>query len=73
MWAKPLDEPRIFVSTLLARPSDRRLALAVIGVSALVFLALAPFARVPLPPQWAFIPVYQSAMAITDFVTAVLL
>jgi PAS domain S-box-containing protein len=62
-----------FLATTPARPSDWRLALGVIVVSVLVAVAAAPFARTPLPPVGAFIPVYQSALVVGDFVTAVLL
>jgi PAS domain S-box-containing protein len=62
-----------FLPTLPARPFDRRLALAVVAVSTLIFAAVAPFARLQLPTVWAFIPSYQSALAINDLITAVLL
>jgi PAS domain S-box-containing protein len=73
MSVQQFEEPRIFVSTLPARSFDRRLALVVVALSALVFIGLAPFAKVKLPPVWAFIPIYQSALVVTDFITAVLL
>ncbi|HEV3372887.1 MAG TPA: MASE4 domain-containing protein [Xanthobacteraceae bacterium] len=62
-----------FLPTLPARPFDRRLGWAVVAVSTLTFAALAPFARMPLPTVWAFIPSYQSALALNDLITAVLL
>src|SRR5258708_15331 len=62
-----------FLPTLPARPFDRRLALAVVAGSPLIFAAVAPFARTPLPTVWAFIPSYQSALALNDLITAVLL
>lgn len=62
-----------FLSTSPALPGDRRLALTVAVLSALAFLLAAPFARVPLPRLDAFIPSYQSAMALCDLITAVLL
>jgi signal transduction histidine kinase len=42
-------------------------------VSAAVFILLVPFAKVPLSPVWAFIPIYQSALVVNDLITAVLL
>ena len=63
----------VFLSTLPAGRRERRLALTVVLVSGGIFLALAPFARRPLDPVWAFIPVYESALVINDLVTAVLL
>jgi len=71
--APDLDVPRIFLSTQLAGPRERRMALATVLVSAAIFLAAAPFASVPLPKVWAFIPIYQSAIIINDLITAVLL
>jgi len=62
-----------FLSTLPAGRGDRRLALAVVLVSAAIFIALAPFATVPLAPVSAFIPIYQSVLVINDLITAVLL
>jgi PAS domain S-box-containing protein len=62
-----------FLSTAPVRPADRRLAVAVVAVSALIFLCAAPFAGTPLPKVPAFIPSYQSALAINDLITAVLL
>src|SRR5262245_43408720 len=66
-------EPAPFPSTALPGLTERRIALAVVLVSTVVFLAAAPFARQPLTPVWAFIPIYEAALAINDLVTAVLL
>jgi hypothetical protein len=52
---------RGFLSTLPAGRRERGLALAVVVVSAAIFLAAVPFAKVPLGRVWAFIPIYQSA------------
>ena len=41
--------------------------------SLLIFLSLAPFAQVSLPPVFAFIPIYQSAIAFSDLVTVAIL
>ena len=60
-------------STLPSGKGDRRLALGVVLFSAALFVALAPFARTPLTPLPAFIPIYQTALVINDLVTAVLL
>ena len=56
-----------------AGPLERRRALVVVIVSALLFCVLAPFARERLVPVPAFIPVYESALVVTDLITAVLL
>lgn len=62
-----------FLSTLPAQPRERRSAAAVVVVSFVVFLFAAPFARTPLPQAPAFIAVYQSALAICDLITMILL
>ncbi len=62
-----------FLSTALPPPAERRLAAIVVAVSAAAFAALAPFARVPLPPAPGFIAVYQTAIVVNDVVTATLL
>ncbi|KRR04677.1 histidine kinase [Bradyrhizobium jicamae] len=67
------DERNIFLSTLPATRGDRRVALVVVGVSAVLFAIAVPFAGVPLPPMPAFVASYQSALAINDLITAVLL
>jgi signal transduction histidine kinase/ActR/RegA family two-component response regulator len=67
------SERGVFLSTWPPERGDRRLAVAVITVSAVFFLTAAPFAKVPLGALWAFIPVYQSALVINDLITAVLL
>ena len=62
-----------FLSTLPAAQSDRTAALAVIGVSSLLFALAVPFAGIQLAPVPAFIASYQSALAVSDIITAVLL
>jgi signal transduction histidine kinase len=54
-------------------PGERSIALAITAASTLVFLAVVPFVRVPLAQVPAFIPSYESALAINDLITAVLL
>ena len=67
------DERNIFLSTMPASRRDRTAALAVICVSAVLFACAVPFARMPLTPVPAFVASYQSALAINDVITAVLL
>jgi PAS domain S-box-containing protein len=67
------DERSIFLSTLPATPFHRTLALAVVGVSAVLFACVVPFAGVPLAHVPAFVASYQSALAINDLITAILL
>jgi len=66
-------EGRAFLATLPAERPDRRLASGVVLISAAVFLAVAPFAKVPVGEIGPFIPLYQSALVINDVITAVLL
>src|SRR5690242_21721767 len=73
MPTRGLDDRLTFLSHSPARAADRRLALAVVAVSAGAFAVLAPFAQVQLPAVWAFIPSYQAALATNDLITAVLL
>ena len=63
----------IFLSTMPATRRDRTAALAVVGVSAVLFACSVPFAGTPLAPVPAFVASYQSALAINDLLTAVLL
>ena len=63
----------IFLSTLPASNRDRSVALAVVGVSSVLFACAVPFAGTPLAPIPAFVASYQSALAINDLITAVLL
>ena len=67
------DERNIFLSTKPATRGDRMPALAVVGVLAVLFACAVPFAGVPLAPIPAFVAGYQSALAINDLITAVLL
>src|SRR5215813_12444527 len=63
----------IFLSTLPASNADRRLALTVVGISVVLFVLAVPYAGVPLAPVPAFVASYQSALAVNDIITAVLL
>jgi signal transduction histidine kinase/ActR/RegA family two-component response regulator len=73
MAHEPPNGRRVFFSTLPADPGERRLAFAVVLVSAAIFVAAVPFAKVPLAQIPAFIPIYQSALTVNDLITAVLL
>src|SRR5262245_59600887 len=68
-----VNEGNIFLSTLPASKSDRAAASIVVGISALLFVVAVPFAGIPLTPVPAFVASYQSALAINDIITAVLL
>jgi PAS domain S-box-containing protein len=63
----------VFLSTLPATSRDRKAAIAVVGVSSVLFACAVPFAGVPLTPVPAFVASYQSALAVNDLITAILL
>src|SRR6185295_19316496 len=63
----------LFLSNLPATVRERRMALAVAGVSAAIFVAVVGYAKEPLVHIDAFIPAYESAVTINDVITAVLL
>ena len=67
------SERSIFLSTMPASGRDRTAAASIVVVSALLFACAVPFAGVPLAPVPAFVASYQSALAINDLITAVLL
>ena len=64
---------RVFPSGLPAGPREWALASTVVLISAAVFVAAVPFARVPLARVWAFIPLYEGSLVVTDLITALLL
>jgi len=70
---QPGNDRTVFLSTQPATPRDRTVAFAVLGVSSILFALAVPFAGVPLTPVPAFVASYQSALAINDLITAILL
>ena len=69
----PLDDGGTDLTTVAASPRQQHVALLAIAVSVLVFIAAAPFAKVPLAPLPPFIPAYEATLVIIDLITAVLL
>src|SRR5690348_14211971 len=67
------DVRALSLATMPASVRERRLALAVLLVSAAFFAAAAPFSRHMLAPVAAFLPAYQSALVVCDLITAMLL
>ncbi len=59
--------------TALATTREKRVAMIVAGGSFIVFVAIVPFAQVPLAKLPAFIPAYEAALFFIDLITAVLL
>jgi signal transduction histidine kinase len=66
------DRP-VVLSMLPATPGQRRIAAAVALLSACVFLAAAPFAKTPLPRIPGFVLCYETALILSDLITAALL
>jgi PAS domain S-box-containing protein len=67
------DDRSIFLSTMPASPRDRGAAAAIVGISSIMFACAVPFAGTPLTPIPAFVASYQSALALNDLITAILL
>ena len=67
------QDRHVFLSTLPATGGERNAALWVVGISAILFALAVPYAGMPLTPVPAFVASYQSALAINDIITAVLL
>ena len=63
----------MLLATWPAEASERRAALVVLLLSLIVFAAAVPWATQPLPRVWAFIPIYEAALILSDAITAVLL
>src|SRR5882757_5468535 len=70
---QPGNDRTVFLSTQTATRRDHALAFAVIGISSILFALSVPFAGMPLTPIPAFVASYQSALAINDLITAILL
>src|ERR1700709_2578218 len=62
-----------FLSRAAAGSGEQRLCFALIGVSAIVFVACIPYVCVPLPPSPAFVAVYNGVSAINDLITSIIL
>jgi signal transduction histidine kinase len=73
MNAPEKEDRSIFLSTLPAGRTQRRLALGAALASVAIFLVTAPFAQLPLAQVPAFLPLYQSALIVNDAITALLL
>jgi diguanylate cyclase (GGDEF)-like protein len=66
-------DPRLSLSTQRATRREVQAVLAIVAVSFALFLLAVPFATKPLAKVPGFIPAYESALAICDLITAVLL
>jgi len=71
-----VSQPRpssVFLSLLPPTAEARRLTLILCAASLAIFAVLAPLAKAPLVQVPAFIPLYQSALFVTDTMTAAVL
>ena len=73
MRSRGPDDGLAFPSHSPAKAQDRRTVIIAGVISALIFLAVMPFAKVQLAEVRAFIPSYQAALAIGDLLTAAML
>ena len=73
LTAASLDEFPLIIAATPATKQERRVALAIILILTLVFIAIAPFASVQLPRVDAFVPALQTVLCVTDLITAALL
>ncbi len=62
-----------FLATWPAGPAERRFAIGVFVLSVVLFGVSAQWAKEPLPQVQAFIPLYASALVVSDLITALLL
>jgi PAS domain S-box-containing protein len=70
MADNPSGEEPVLLSTARAGRNDWRLAIPLLLLSLLVLAVTVPFAKIPLAHVWPFIPTYQTALTITDLMTA---
>jgi signal transduction histidine kinase/CheY-like chemotaxis protein len=73
MKREPTHDNTVFLFSQPASRRDYHLGLATVLVCLVAFLITVPFAKMQLPQVWAFMPAYESALIVTDLITAVLL
>jgi len=73
MTQRQTENISLFLPTMPASASERKLAIVLIAISAIFFVACIPFAKMPLAKIDAFIPIYASALCINDAITSLLL
>lgn len=67
------DGDGAFLSRSVAGQRELRLCLALLGISALVFVICVPFVRLPMPPSPAFVAVYNAVSTLNDLTTSIIL
>jgi PAS domain S-box-containing protein len=73
MPATPSLRQPVSLTRVLPGRRENAIAITVVALSVITLALLAPFARIPLAPQDAFIPGYEAALVLVDLITAVLL
>ena len=69
----PEGDGPAFLSTATAGAGERRIARVFLLLSIAIFLAVVPFAKMPLAAMPGFIAIYETALVITDLMTAAFL
>lgn len=67
------EDDGAFLSRAAVGPRELRLCLALVGISAVVFVICIPYVRVPMPASPAFVAVYNAVSILNDLTTAVIL
>ena len=62
-----------FLSRAAVGPRELRLCLALVVISAVVFVICVPYVRVQLPPSPAFVAVYNAVSILNDLTTSIIL
>ncbi len=62
-----------FLSRAAVAPRELWLCLALVAISAIVFVICVPYVRMPLPASPALVAVYNAVSTLNDFTTAVIL
>jgi signal transduction histidine kinase len=67
------DDDGAFLSRAPVGSREWRLCLALIGISAVVFIACIPYVRMPMQPSPAFVAVYNAVSTLNDLTTSIIL
>jgi signal transduction histidine kinase len=67
------DGDGAFLSRAAVGSRELRLCLALMGISAVVFVICVPYVRVPQQPSPAFVAVYNAVSILNDFTTSIIL
>ena len=67
------DDEGAFLSRAAVGSREVRVCLALIGISAVVFIICVPYVRMSVPSSPAFVAIYNSVSILNDFITSVIL